>query len=64
MSYQGRDRQRYEGFSAWVVRGVSNACEGSNILTLLCRPTGVQLAARSPKLVEVVFCELPLYGVL
>ena len=31
-------RQRNQGFFIGMVRGVSNACEGSKILTFLYRP--------------------------
>ena len=33
-----RDRQRNRGFFSGMVRGVSNPCEGSKMLTFLYRP--------------------------
>ena len=53
MEHLGRDRQRNRGFFSGMLRGVSNAREGLKILFfLLSDPTGVHLAATSPKLVE------------
>jgi hypothetical protein len=38
MEHQGRGRQRNRQFFNGMVRGVSNAREGSKILTFLFRP--------------------------
>ena len=54
---QGRQRDR--GFFMRVVRGVSNAREGSKILTFLFRPEWcAELAPISPELVEGEFSEV------
>jgi hypothetical protein len=37
----GRDRQRNRRFFSGMLRGVSNACEGSKILLFLYRPRPV-----------------------
>ena len=46
------------GFFSGIVRGMSNAHEGSKILTFLFRPRLVCISSTSPKLVEEKFSEL------
>jgi hypothetical protein len=53
VEHQVRDRQRNRAFFSGMVRGVSDACEGSEILSFLFRPRLVcRSLLHSPKLVE------------